>query len=335
MNKINTTAKGDAFEEIVFNFMSELLDNDELYACGKKSKIYRKKSYYSEERKDKIIFDITIETCLNNSEQYSLLTVIECKNYAHEGVPVSDIEEFDSKLTQIGKHNAKGIVVTNSSYQKSALTIAKSQGIALIRINDNKPEWINYRIDKKCYPSVNTIEEELVSSEIISNFSALQNDKSFIDLQSIFIEIGIIDKYCNKPKYINFPFLTEQEIENRIKNLSLNNFYKDEKLQIELICDHLKKVYNVFFKFEDDLGCFRSNMVLGKITFNPVEISITKELKNNNHRWRFTLAHEIGHLILHYEKLREYFDENVDNEMTIDAFGKNFYYSFNNLSLGV
>lgn len=48
-----------------------------------------------------------------------------------------------------------------------------------------------------------------------------------------------------------------------------------------------------------------------------MEIYISKELKSNIYRWRFTLAHEIGHLIFHYEILKDYLDENTDTENSL------------------
>ena len=63
--------------------------------------------------------------------------------------------------------------------------------------------------------------------------------------------------------------------------------------------------------------------------FRPLEISISKELLTDNNRWRFTLAHEIAHLILHYDDLIGYFDENIDNEQTLDVNSSNLLLFYN------
>ena len=79
---------------------------------------------------------------MDNSPTFSLLTLIECKNY-QSPVPVSDIEEFDSKIKQISDHNTKGILITNNSFQSGASTFAKSTGMGLVKVNsDNEFEWI-------------------------------------------------------------------------------------------------------------------------------------------------------------------------------------------------
>lgn len=47
---------------------------------------------------------------------------------------------------------------------------------------------------------------------------------------------------------------------------------------------------------------------MGKIEFNPLRITIDSTLET--HRFRFTLCHEIGHLVLH----KNLFDNKVDKE---------------------
>lgn len=58
----------------------------------------------------------------------NLLFLVECKCYAHK-VSVDDIEEFHSKIDDIGAH--KGIMVTTVGYQEGAVKTARGRGIAL------------------------------------------------------------------------------------------------------------------------------------------------------------------------------------------------------------
>ncbi|MFA5850273.1 MAG: ImmA/IrrE family metallo-endopeptidase [Bacteroidales bacterium] len=319
MSTENTTKKGDAFENKVFDIIHGLLITDEFYVSDKRSQIFRKKGYYSESRKDNITVDISIETYLKHSDKYSFLSIIECKNYCTKGIPVDDVEEFDSKLNQIGEHNTKGIIVTNSHFQKSAINLAMSKKIGLIRINENNEvDWVNYRKDRRYDFSLNSTESKLSSEIFNSNFIGFYNQKSFLDIPNVLIEIGAIDKYFNKPLYINLPYRTETEIENTIRDFELYKFYPEGKLDSDLVCKYLKDKYKLSFNFNEDLGSLNSSKILGKLSFKPLKISISNDLLSDKNRWRFTLAHEIGHFVLHYEDLRGYFDENFDNEMTID-----------------
>lgn len=108
----NTVSKGDKFESQVHDLLKKLLENEDFIVSGKKSRIFWKKGYYSQARKKDIVFDISIETYLENARDYSSLIIIECKDY--EGtVPVNDVEEFGSKLNQVGEHNT----IRNNFYQ--------------------------------------------------------------------------------------------------------------------------------------------------------------------------------------------------------------------------
>jgi Zn-dependent peptidase ImmA (M78 family) len=319
MSNISSIEKGNEFEKKVLHIIQELLIHEDFYLNSKKSLIYHKKGYYSEARKSTIIVDISIETTLQNASKYSILTIIECKNYNKKGVPIDDIEEFDSKISQIGEHNTKGIIVTNSYFQKSAISFATSMNIGLIQINEkNEIDWINYRKDGKQISANNLNLVDLSSKNPKSNFTAFYNKKDFSNLPSILIELGVIDRYNNKPKYINIPFRTENAIDEIIKKTSLDSFYYNDKLDHNKICQYLIDNYKVTFDFNSNLGTIDFNKILGKIVFNPLKISVSKELEKDKYRWRFTLAHEIGHLILHYDILQKYLDENIDNDTTIN-----------------
>ena len=68
--------------------------------------------------------------------------------------------------------------------------------------------------------------------------------------------------------------------------------------------------------FEYDL--LEDENYLGKIEFNPLTIKISNKARVDRNRWRFTLAHEIGHLILHSSLLKERLVEKNDNENTLE-----------------
>ncbi len=72
-----------------------------------------------------IKIDVSFETEVIGSK---ILVLVECKNY-NKAVPVDDVEEFHSKIDDIGAH--KGIIVTTVGYQEGAIKTAKGRGIAL------------------------------------------------------------------------------------------------------------------------------------------------------------------------------------------------------------
>ena len=143
---MSTTKKGNAFENIVYNHLQTELVNDNLFVPQKKSQIFQKKSYFSKDRQSNIIIDISIETSIPKAKDYSLLTVVECKDYSHS-IPVDDIEEFHSKVQQISGDNVKAIFATTAALQKATLEYAKSKRIAVMRfLPANQVRWVTYHM---------------------------------------------------------------------------------------------------------------------------------------------------------------------------------------------
>lgn len=317
MGKINTTEKGDSFEKKVYDLFSELLSSGDFYLNSKSSKIFRKKSYYSEARKGYITVDISIESYIGNSENYSSLFIIECKNYS-KSIPVDDIEEFSSKLNQIGEHNTKGVMVTNSSFQEGTFNFAYSKKIGLVRVKENQSfEWVNLRKDKKKkYIDISHAKAFLCSENMEgADFIGFYGNIGFDTISQMFVEMKIIDKFFNTSKFIPIPFLSNEAIEFNAKSLPSLIIYENGRLNTDKLCIILKELYEVQFDFENELNQQRG--ILGKIKFKPLIISITKQLKLDDFRWRFTLAHEVGHLILHKEIMTAYLEEYSDNENSI------------------
>jgi len=126
-----------------------------------------------------------------------------------------------------------------------------------------------------------------------------------------------IDMYVHKEKYMLIPYIEDDRIKNIVERLYNYDISDGLKLDIEKLCAFLVTVYPVKFDFEHSL----SNGVLGKIEFNPLKITVTSNLQDDLQRFRFTLAHEIGHLILHYKLLQTSIIEKIDDENSL-AFNK-------------
>ncbi|MDR2148508.1 MAG: ImmA/IrrE family metallo-endopeptidase, partial [Tannerella sp.] len=99
------------------------------------------------------------------------------------------------------------------------------------------------------------------------------------------------------------PFLSEEKIEEKI--VSVFDF-KDRKdieycITTEELVNAIKRQYNVEFLFEQNLYD-----ELGYCNFKDNLIAISSESEFDTPRWRFTLAHEIGHYILHKDLYNKY-----------------------------
>ncbi|MDM8530578.1 hypothetical protein QUF63_05355 [Anaerolineales bacterium HSG25] len=143
---MNTTAKGNAFENKVFNHINNELEDNSLGLNPTSCKVFKKKAYYSKDREADIIVDISIEVWLPNADKWSILWVWECKDLS-KPLPVDDVEEFKAKLNQIGGVNIKGSFALTSSMQKGALNYAKNHGISVVRfLPDNQVKHIFYHM---------------------------------------------------------------------------------------------------------------------------------------------------------------------------------------------
>ena len=309
----SSTAKGSRLENQVFDLVTKLLNDDNFIVPKKTSKVFIKKGYYSSKREKEIIFDVTIETTLPQAEKYSLLTIIECKNLNNK-ITVDDIEEFGSKINQVGEHNTKGIIITTNTFQQSALNIAKKEGIGLVRLNSiNEIKWINYRKNKglkiEFEDDLELTDETHLTEPIICKIG----NKRITNFADLLIEFGAIDFFTDSEAFIEVPFITHERFNYIVKKLYQNNVYDGTALNFDKLTIFLEPKYNV--KFEYDL--IEVDNYLGKIEFNPLVIKISSVIRKDNNRWRFTMAHEIGHLILHSKILKERINEKNDSESSL------------------
>lgn len=124
--------KGASFEIEVYNMLNEILET-EFGLSPKLASVYHKKGYYSKDRGKDIITDVSIEIKRPSATEPYLIWIWECKDYDHR-VPIDDVEEFHSKLEQIGMDKTKGTIAARSEFQESCITYAKSKGIMLTRM---------------------------------------------------------------------------------------------------------------------------------------------------------------------------------------------------------
>lgn len=316
MGKINTTAIGDKFEDKAFRIFKSLLEDDNLEFDKNKSEIFQKKKYYSDKRGNYITFDISIEVSRPESEKYSFLGLIECKGYGEKNsVDVNEVEVFSSHLTQAALHNSKGIIVTSSQFTKDAINYARSTGITLIRISDNK---LIYDVERTTRFANNNLQNEVIDSllgEMYHHSNVAILDKyPYDDFYLFFQAMGILDtKPKNKISSLKLPYLSVDDIENICQNITKDEVMTQE-VNLQSILSKLKINDSIATNFETDLGYSNGKEILGKLSLIEKCIYISNKIEKDSPRWRFTLAHEIGHYVLHYNLLNSLYCEIQDTE---------------------
>lgn len=158
---MSSVARGNTFEDRVFDAVKQELAYDRLGLSPSLAKPFKKKGYYSRDRESEIIVDISIEVWPPGAEYWSMLWVCECKDYSG-AVPVSDVEEFKSKLDQIAGVNKKGVIAMSGALQEGALRYARANGIGVIRLlPDDQVHHLLYNMTVETFekmPALNSSE---------------------------------------------------------------------------------------------------------------------------------------------------------------------------------
>lgn len=302
---MNTTAKGNKFEDKIYQIFKGLLEDEKLPVNRKQSVIKKKEKYYSEARKKHIITDISIETTMEISSSYNILTIIECKD-CNRPTSVDDVEEFYTKISQLKAQ--KGIVISRHGFQQGAIQVAEHYHIGLIRINDDDSMLTIANRKFKSYSVIGA--KTLLATPNIPEGQVVILDSgicynSFLEL---FERIGLI---FQKTQNSVVPYRSPEEIMKFINELDINHCYDNGCLNIEKICQHIASKYKILF--EDQLLDLRT---FGRTDFQNNLIVFNSRLKQDEHRYRFTIAHEIGHLLLH-RKLHSNFEETESSQNII------------------
>ena len=301
---MNSTQKGDIFEHRVYTLFSNLLENsnlkiqlenkNELHIIPKSSIIGEKvKKYF--EWGDAVINDLVIEN-------EKLQVLVECKSYS-SSVDRGEILEFIARVNHVGA--TKGIFVTTSNYQSGAINAARACNIALVRINDNDDiYWDLYRLDSS-YPKHVSLGDLLNESSIKP--CVIKDGNQYFESLPAYLGycLNVIPPQI-KPK---LPFWSDIQIEEKVKEFVNGHKYPvmtDDMLSICAIAN------NIPIETNSDCGEY-----LGIYNFLEKKIYISSLLEEDNliHRKRFTIAHELGHAMLHQEAL---------NEIIKTALDKNF-----------
>lgn len=304
---MNTVLTGETFEKKVYEKFNKLLENNQLHVNNTLSKVHFKPSYYSVARKKNIIFDVSIETKHFNKDDISLLTIIECKKY-NKKVPVDDVEEFIKKLDQVSGKNIKGILCSTIGFQQSCLEVARYYKVALVRISPNND--IHWDLCRKQSKNCDNKHDKKVERTLIDEtinipedfFASFYNGNYTYSIYDLLQEImhhdvlPIQKEFCN----ITIPFISKEDINTIVFNdlkerkifYNKTDYYKTFIQYIGEIKKSIEIIDNC------DLGVdSTNNIVIGKCTNNKI---YTTDIENfNNVRYNFTLAHELGHLLLH------------------------------------
>jgi Zn-dependent peptidase ImmA (M78 family) len=272
---MNTVKLGDDFEEKSYHIIEEAIKNNDLGLIPKYCKILKKPKYYSFRRKKEIVFDLSIEFTPPKATNPALIYLVECKNYSNS-VPVDDVATFASYMNEIEGVATKGIFVTNNKLQSGALETVKSYGMMFIEVNDDDYNIVLNRTEKLLSQNNEEIELDDKIRKTIENALLPKKVKGLKRLSAVQIQ-NIANEFLND---------FDKEILENALCLDL------EKLKL-----FLKEKYDLSIEYVNLLNS-NGNTLLGYFDSSNNKILIDYSILGTE-RHPFTLAHEIGHFILH------------------------------------
>lgn len=318
---MNTTIIGTEFEKKVYQYLEVLLKTEKLpNASSKYSKIFYHKKYICGRSGRAIETDISIETYnpyAGNQEQWSTLIIIECKCY-NSKVNISDYDEFRRKLTDISEYGVKGIIVTTKGFSQTNIELAGKEKIALVVFSDQNFNWLVGRCLNKYPEQLMPIlkGEQSVGLNPISYYEG-----HFFSTPNL---LNVLDVALKTRYEYYIPFLSSEELKEKAKEI-----YQLRSLQTNDVAGEvLAKNFPMIEVRYDNL----SQGLLGTIDLRNNIITLSEDIISDTNRVHFTLAHEIGHLVLHRKFLRKEFssvDDYIDISILSDKNIKRMEYQAN------
>jgi Zn-dependent peptidase ImmA (M78 family) len=315
---MNSTAVGNQLEGAIFKLFQSEIEADRFLAKKGNCKLLLKKGYYSRDRKTEIIFDLSIEIFLPGARDFSVLIVIECKNYANHSVPVDDIEEFFAKVQQVGAANSKAIIVSTAAFQSGALEYARAKGIGLLRyFGPEKFKWELYRSPSaSSRGTLPDAEYAVIAGLTQTDFHSEAFDLLFQSprratnsLWDFFKDILVdtlppeqLRKITNtQTRQVNIvPFRNKSELEALAAEALDQIEYMSGPVALAEICQRESERSGLIVRTGVPPEKVGKSPALGRIQFDPPCIEIFIQDEPHLGRDRFTLAHELAHYLLQH-----------------------------------
>lgn len=292
----NTTEKGNELENDVYNVLNKTLN-----CYGKLVKLRKHKDYVGQNNRT-IIVDVSIDVFTNQKlfeeDKPTFTYIFECKNL-NRILDIAEYDEWIGKLNKLGKTGHKLFIVTREGFSDRTISEARLDKVGLIKLPYGATSF-NYIVPRTINKFGNNELMKKLSINDGSNEIICYDDNTFMS----FIDILLINKIPVKQNYLfDIPNLKNYEIEMFVNDLISKYRWNDHIL------------YDLIEKFELP-PVLSKKMELGRLAnlnITSSQICMSDELELDSTRYRFVLAHELGHYFLHKdiiaEKISSFFDD--------------------------
>jgi uncharacterized protein DUF955 len=245
---------------------------------------------------------------------------------------VDDVEEFFTKVQQVGAANVKAVFASTGAFQKGAREFARSKGIGLMRcFGPDNFKWELTRSPSASARSTSAEDAHLVGAglsqpDFVSRIFDLYLQSPIRDTNSLWDFFDDLVRDSNLPpdrirsisnprsRVANrVPFLKKDELEKRSADILADVRHSGAEVDLSAICTREKRTAWLVVKTGGTPTLTQGTLApLGRITFQPLLIEIFNAEQPHRARERFTLAHELAHHLLNHGRfmMREYCEEN-------------------------
>lgn len=286
---MNTVKKGNQFEKKSLEIIENLKENG-LFGVKEFLNIIPKAKCYSELRKGNIEFDLVIEFKPPNADRPMMTYFIECKDYGKR-VPVEQVQKFHSDIKQVSGVNAKGIIISNGPFQKSAYNFAESTGMMVIEGESVENfKIVHYKRSSENQSSIPFIKES-IDTDLLDD--GLRSMEKLIDGELLKL---LTKSDCSITYGIDR--LSKNDIDEiskeELDKINQDCLIKAYGLSVTELSEFIHSEYGIEIEHFDP----KENKYLGTCNIDQKLIGISKKIVNTP-RELFVLGHELGHYILH------------------------------------
>ena len=318
----------ETFLDFTYSILQKLIEKETWSFKSPKHKMFKHELYELSQEDAEERFDIAIENYNGENSTPSIKLLIKCKK-TNNPISKDELVLFRNKVIQV-PGCCKTIFITNSSFSVEALDYAKRMGIGLLRIFDeNKTHWlaprimntpVTYQDNEKCEKE---IEKAFLQEDykILNNFIVGYAQTFYTDASSFFSSIlegkyhsrisnselyKTVDNYSTKE---DIPYINTNKLKKIAKHIRSEIYGENEHktliVKIENLVQYLKSKFDFSVEFPLYEPAFTfPQKIHGLVDYCNRKIYIYGIKDSDLHLIKFSIAHEISHLILHNALLK-------------------------------
>lgn len=284
-----TIQKGDQYEEEVASYIRQI------YSSNNRVTIHCKKKYpqrYPDHTHLEIDISIEEKVYDDRDSEYDKLTIIECKDHKSR-ISRGVIDHLVGRKRDLRANEA--ICFSTHGFQRGAIDLARVEGIKLVVLEkgDVTATWLN----RKSRP--------MISSAHFGNILRRLGIPPHIHIKEspevIYGDIdflALLDRLHPIDGISSVPYLPSEDIEKKALSVLPEN-YMDRRIDTNLISSLIEQ--HGYRVIKDPT--LNDSELLGTCHFQNKEVRVSPQ--ENDGRLAFTLAHELGHILLHSDLFRD------------------------------